>query len=275
MLGIMRNPPSKFLLTIILPIMVLAMVSFLEGCDQSSNKYINELKNYKQPPDTDITSSPEYNFLSFAGTVWKTKVKTALADGTEYTGAHHLYLLAPKDFDPTQPDYMAGHDTKITSVLPAGVELRIGQLMHDNGIGNILYVTGTLEEGTNAPKTVYLDFALLANNHFINGWPSTNWDANPDMLAPYGDSSQSASSVQEIRDTPQAGYEKGYANGKASAISAKDVLPHNRLAAIKGLSDPWLGLDSRPMAAMIYGEDYVAAYESGYRKGFHDYFEDK
>jgi hypothetical protein len=36
-------------------IMILAMAAmFFTGCDQSSNKYINELKNYKQPPDTDI-----------------------------------------------------------------------------------------------------------------------------------------------------------------------------------------------------------------------------
>lgn len=254
-----------------LKIVMLAMASlFLSGCGKSSNKYINELKNYKQPPDTDVTSSPKYNFSSFSGTVWKTKVKTALADVKEYTGAHHLYLLAPKHFDPTQPDYTTGNDTKIMTILPTGTRLRIGQLIKDNGIGGLLWVTGTLIDTTNTEKTVYLDYTLMAKNKYIsNGWSSsTNWDINTDMLAPCGDSSQSVSSAPEIGDTPQAGYEKGYTNGKASAILAKDARPGN------SLSDPWLGFELRSVAIKIYGEDYVAAYESGYRKGFHDYFEE-
>src|SRR5438874_12811885 len=46
-------------------------------------------------PDTDVTSSSEYNFRSFAGTVWKTKVEVALADLKQYTGKHDLNLLIP------------------------------------------------------------------------------------------------------------------------------------------------------------------------------------
>ena len=67
--------------------------------------------NSQQP--TDVTASPNYNFSSFSGTVWKTKVKMALADIKEYTGVHHMYLLAPKHFDSTQSDYIPPHDTEI------------------------------------------------------------------------------------------------------------------------------------------------------------------
>lgn len=164
--------------------MVLALVSLLEGCDQSSNKYVNELKNYKQPPDTDVTLSPEYNFASFSGTVWKTKAKVALADFKEYTGVHHTYLFVPKRFDPNQPDYTPLHDMKIIAVLPSGTRLRVGRLIQDNGIGDQLWVTGTLVDDTNSEKNVYLDHLLLANNRFIALGPSssTNWGVNPDML---------------------------------------------------------------------------------------------
>jgi len=149
--------------------MVLAMVSFLVGC---------------QPPDTDVTSSPEYNFSHFAGTVWKTKVKMALADLKEYTGKHHLYLLAPIHFDPEQPHYAPAHDMKIIAVLPTGTHLQIGQLIQDNGIGDQLWVTGTLIDSTNSQQTVYLDHLLLANNRYISLGPSssTTWGVNPDML---------------------------------------------------------------------------------------------
>jgi hypothetical protein len=47
-----------------------------------------------QPSDTDITKSPDYNFSSFSGTVWKTKVKLALADVEEYTGGI-MFIFSP------------------------------------------------------------------------------------------------------------------------------------------------------------------------------------
>src|SRR5260370_38715831 len=79
---------------------VLAMASFfLNGCGQAPNPF----KGYKQPPDTDVTSSPEYNFASFAGTVWKAKVKVGLQDLKGYTGsldkAHHAH----ENFHPQDP----------------------------------------------------------------------------------------------------------------------------------------------------------------------------
>jgi hypothetical protein len=170
---------------VVFKIILLAMAFiFLNGCGKPSDKYLNGLNNDKQPSVTDLTSSPKYNFSSFAGTLWKTKEKTALADVTEYTGAHHLYLLAPKHFDPTQPDFTTGNDTKVINAISSGIRVRIGRLLRDNGEGNILWVTGTLEKGTNSPQTVYLDFTLMAENRFIApGWSSsTNWYVNPDIL---------------------------------------------------------------------------------------------
>jgi hypothetical protein len=165
--------------------MILVMAAMiLAGCDQSSSKYINELKNYKQPPDTDVTLSPQYNFSSFSGTVWQTKVKMALADYKEYTGVYHIYLFVPDRFDSTQSDYRPLPGMGITAVLPPGTRLRVGQLIKDNGIGDQLWVTGTLVDTTNSEKTIYLDQLMLANNRFVSLGPtsSTNWGVNPDML---------------------------------------------------------------------------------------------
>src|SRR5258708_28195135 len=101
---------------------VLAMASFfLNGCGQAPNPF----KGYKQPPDTDVTSSPEYNFASFAGTVWKAKVKVGLADLKRYTGRLDTVLLAPADFDPTDPKYRPPDDMQLIGVLPVGTRVRI------------------------------------------------------------------------------------------------------------------------------------------------------
>src|SRR5262245_35456780 len=106
---------------VIFKIMILAMISvFLNGCGQH--------------PDTDVTSLPEYNFLKFAGTVWKTKVKTALADLKAYTGEHHITLLTPHAFDKTHPKYTPPPTMeKMIAELPEGTRVRIQRLMKDNG----------------------------------------------------------------------------------------------------------------------------------------------
>jgi hypothetical protein len=55
----------------------------LNGCGKSSNEYSRAIEALsKHPPDTDVTKSPNYFFSSFAGTVWRTKTKTAFADVT-------------------------------------------------------------------------------------------------------------------------------------------------------------------------------------------------
>jgi len=137
-----------------------------------------------KPPDTDVTSSPEYNFSSFSGTVWRTKVKLAVADFKEYTGVHHTYLFVPDRFDPKQPDYRPLPDMHVITVLPPGTHVRIGQLIKDNGIGDQLWVTGTLIDSTDSQQIVYLDHLLLANNRFVELGPSssTNWGVDTNML---------------------------------------------------------------------------------------------
>jgi len=136
------------------------------------------------PEDADVTQSPEYNFSSFAGTRWKTKVKVALADIKRYTGEHQLNLLAPRRFDPTVPNYASVHDAKIIAILPVGTVFRIERFMIDKGIGSDNEVKARLENGTYSQETVNVDQLLLAKNRFL--WPgessSTNWNVNPDML---------------------------------------------------------------------------------------------
>ena len=180
----MRKPLSHCLPVIIFQMMVLMTISLLVGCGQSSNKYIKELKSYKQPPDTDATLSPQYNFSSFSGTVWQTKVKMALANFKEYTGVYHTYLFVPDRFDSTRSDYRPLPGMEIIAVLSPGTRLRVGRLIKDNGIGDQLWVTGTLVDTTNSERTIYLDQLMLANNRFISRGPSssTNWGVNPDML---------------------------------------------------------------------------------------------
>jgi hypothetical protein len=149
---------------------ILAMIPiFLNGCRR---------------PDTDVTSSPEYNFKAFAGTVWKTKVKVALADLKQYTGKHDLNLLVPKHFDPTHPEYTPAHHMQIIAELPIGTRLRIERLMKDNGEWGGVRVVAVLQDETYSEKTVYLDNMLLAKNRFIwIGWSdSKDWGVDPDML---------------------------------------------------------------------------------------------
>jgi hypothetical protein len=141
-------------------------------------------KLYQPSADTDVTSLPRNNFLSFSGTVWKTKGKTAVTDLKRYTGAHDITLLIPKYFDSSDPAYTPVHDMQMIAVLPAGNRIQIGRLTKDNGAWGGLMVTATVENGTNSFKNVRLDELLLANNRFISRGPttSTNWEVNPDFL---------------------------------------------------------------------------------------------
>ena len=137
------------------------------------------------PPDTDVTASPEYNFASFAGTVWKTKIKLAVADLEEYTHTIHPYLLTPVSFDTTDPNYTHLPNMRGVAVpLPAGTRVKIKQLIKDNGIGGIMWVTAALDDGTYPQKIVYLDRELLAKNAFLEpgqSYPKI-WAVAPDML---------------------------------------------------------------------------------------------
>jgi predicted small lipoprotein YifL len=159
--------------TVIFGIVILAMISiFLNGCGQS--------RNPMQRPDTDVTLSPEYNFKSFAGTVWKTKTKVRLADVKLYTGRHITMLLPPEDFKPNNRKYRPPDDMRLIAVLPVGTRLRIERLEKDNGNWGGVRVTASLEDG----NIVYPSDYLLGKNRFIwSGWSeSKDWGVDPDML---------------------------------------------------------------------------------------------
>lgn len=165
------QPPAPGSGVIIFKVVMLATTSiFLSGCGP--------------PPDTNITSSPEYNFSSFAGTVWKTKVKTALLGIELYTGKDIICLSPPDTFDPKDPNYRPVPGAKMVSVLPVGTRVQFERLMKDDGIGDQYWVIATIGAGTNCQTNVYVGRHLLENNEFIPSGPtsSTNWAVNPDML---------------------------------------------------------------------------------------------
>src|SRR4051812_46803796 len=77
---------------------LLALIIFA-GCGQ--NPATVAVKSLFRPsPDKDVTTDPSFNFAPFAGTVWKTRTKTAIAETKRYTGATDIDLLASLRFDP-------------------------------------------------------------------------------------------------------------------------------------------------------------------------------
>lgn len=159
-------------------IILVIIAIFLIGCGQGAN---GKVPMFKQSPDTDVTSSPEYNFKSFAGTAWKTKVKTALGDIKSYKGEQLIILLPPDAFDPAHPKYdPPPFLEKVIAELPIGTHLRIERLMHDNGTAGLIRVTASLKDG----KVVYVERTLLAKNRFLfTGWTdSKEWGVDPALL---------------------------------------------------------------------------------------------
>jgi hypothetical protein len=106
---------------------------FLTRWGQSSKAFKEISKLYKPSEDTDATSSPYYNFSQFSGTVWKTRVRTAVAELKRYTGAQDITLLTPVSFDAAEPKYNPPPTIKSFTVLPIGTRVRIERLMEDNG----------------------------------------------------------------------------------------------------------------------------------------------
>lgn len=112
----------------LLPFLVSCLLS---GCRPNAGvAIINAVKR----PDTDVTTLQEYNFISFSGTNWKTKAKTALAEIKTYSGERIITLLVPESFDPNHPKYRPpAHLIKVITELPIGTHLRIERLLKDNG----------------------------------------------------------------------------------------------------------------------------------------------
>ncbi len=172
------------MMKIILLIAVLSVTALLSGCGNPAEVAVKKL--FRPSADKDVTASPEYNFSSFTNTIWKTKTKVAIANSKRYTGAYDISLVAPKHFDPSQPDYTSGSEKTIITVLSAGNRLRIKPLLKDQGAWGGVQVETILLDGTNAQKAVYLDPYLLARNRFSGGGlyseTNTTWGVNPDML---------------------------------------------------------------------------------------------
>jgi hypothetical protein len=151
-------------------VVLLAIVSaitllILEGCGK--------------PPDTDVTSSAQYGFAPFAGTVWKTKVKLAVAELQ-----HDTYLLPPKAFDAKHPSYTPPSSLKTYTEVPVGAVVQVDRLMKDNGNWGGLRVTATVDDGAHPKRTVYLEESLLVKNGCLVPGDSSSktWDVAPDFL---------------------------------------------------------------------------------------------
>lgn len=142
----------KIVKTSIFLILALEMTALFAGC--------------RPPPDSDVTSSPRYNFSSFTGTTWKTKVKVVVTDIKRYNNEHAITLFPPDSFDPADPNYMPPYDMRIITVLPVGTHLRIARLMKDNGNWGGVRVTAVLTNRENSQNIVYLDEEMLAKNQF-------------------------------------------------------------------------------------------------------------
>jgi hypothetical protein len=163
--------------------LMLAGLLPLMGCGNPAEQAVKKL--YKPSLDKDVTTSATYNFAPFAGTVWKTKVKTAIAEVKRYTGAMDISLLASLRFDPADPRYTPIRDMKIIAELPVGTRVRITRLMQDQGAGGNVEVEAMVQDGTNTERAVYVDQALLAPPAWTRGPGATStWDANFDMLEP-------------------------------------------------------------------------------------------
>ncbi len=158
--------------------------AFLPGCGESPDKELAQLSRAYQPsPDTDVSGNPSYRFKPFYGTIWTTRVETAVADMRRYTGAPETALFVPERFDSKHPRYTPVRNMKLITVLPMGSRIRIAGLMKDNGVAGGVQVVADLGIGTNTQKGIYLDAFLFTPNRFMLGPTTvTNWSVNPEFL---------------------------------------------------------------------------------------------
>ena len=152
------------------------------GCGESADVKAALKELYKPKLDVDVSSSPEYNFSSFTNTVWKTKVKVAIADLKGYKGDWKPYLLTPYHFDPAEPRYTPIPGMKLNGLLPVGTRLRVERLMHDPGVGGELRVEAMLLDVTNSEEVVTLGNQFLAKNRYFDAVTNSEWTVNPEIL---------------------------------------------------------------------------------------------
>ena len=168
------------------------IVALVSGCEKSPKS--PEEKNpiaavqqlFRPSPDKDVTAEAGYNFSPFAGTVWRTRTKTAIVESKRYTGAPDIKLFIPEHFDPAHPRYNPAREMRILAELPPGTRLRISRLLQDQGAAGFVQVEAILLDGTNAQKAVFLDPLMLASNVYEGREPTTNrnWQVDSALLEP-------------------------------------------------------------------------------------------
>jgi hypothetical protein len=134
--------------------------------------------------DHDVSSG--YNFSTFAGTIWKTKVPVALIQegnvvvGNDCTQKDELSFAGG-------PAYWQEYDGlyRIAAILPPGTSIRIDRLMEKGNDAGGLYVEATVQSGPEKGKVIRASRRLFAYNSFLNpgdrAAPDT-WGPAPDKL---------------------------------------------------------------------------------------------
>lgn len=134
-------------------------------------------------PPLDVTQDQKYEFKDFQGTVWRTKVKVALADITRRQDRTQITMLPPCFFDRTHPGFISLHYLTIVQELPIGTKIRINRLMETFGNAGGVYVEATINDETAAK----LNKEFINKNKFIYWYSnerdvSNNWGVNTEML---------------------------------------------------------------------------------------------
>jgi hypothetical protein len=156
----MQSSPSTFL------VLVATIAMLMSGCR-----------------DSDETSSPRYNFSSFSGTVWKTKLQIAVAKIER--GSTKICLIPPDAFDTNNAHYRPILGCTVMSVLSVGSRIRIERLVKDNVDWGGVRVTASLIESPVERGAIYVEPELLEKNCYLYDKAtsqSTNWGMSPDLF---------------------------------------------------------------------------------------------
>ena len=137
-----------------------------------------------QQRDIDVTTSTNYNFSSFAGTVWKTKAPLAIEQVESYKGKQALVLFTSQFFDTNDPNYTSVPEAKMIRILPVGTRIRIEHLIEDHGLRGGVDVFGAVLDGTNTQSAVELGREFFSANWYVaySSPKDTNWGANTNLL---------------------------------------------------------------------------------------------
>ncbi len=157
-----------------------AMAIFLFTC--SCNKKRDSRNMY-----TDVSLAQDYNFKSFSGNKYRTKVEVAIAKIKTHSG-ETIEVIIPQDaYDDKHPEYNPPPFLeKVVAKLPIGFTIRIHALLKENGIAGLLRVQVSLEDDIDASskgKVVYIDRTMLTKNKFMYpSSPANEWTVDSKLL---------------------------------------------------------------------------------------------